>query len=82
MTPERLAELIADLNAVARRPAMYVGREDPERIALFLDGFEAAALIGCEISPDIMVQERESLLLSRAGSRTNTAHTRQCTSEG
>lgn len=62
MNRELLARVIQHLEAVQRRPAMYVGCNDVERMVHFLNGFRVAlaALLGLELQYAVRRQIEES----------------------
>jgi hypothetical protein len=75
VTPEQHARLVACLQAVAKRPALYIGDHDPSHLELWLSGFAAA--VDIEWLKDERRQLREEIWKSHGWKVTATSSWRQ-----
>jgi hypothetical protein len=72
---EELAGLVDLLRMMAKRPALYLGSEDPDRAELWLSGFEAAVFAGPLSEEQSRIQEQ--VQRSRGWEVTATSSWRQ-----
>ena len=76
VTPEQHKRLVECLQLLAKRPALFVGDHDPERIELWLSGFAVAVQLNGDIA-DERRQLREQVMKARGWKVTATSSWRQ-----